>query len=323
MEIPILDFGRYQSADSRASLADEIVHTLETVGFLYLKNHGIPSQQIDQADAAAVEYFGQELSVKKQFPRPSVMTENPGTGYCEIGTERLYESSVKEVKETFDFILSDLPEGKAKSAKVLIGPLTNLFNSCAKLTLELFHCIALGLKLPNENYFEDKHRRMGGRDANSTALRVLHYPPFDSAQNEENATRLGAHTDWCSMTILFQRGVGGLEVETADNKFIPAPPIAETVLVNIGDILQFWTCSRLKATTHRVRAVDSEQNSKVRRSIAFFAEPDFDAVVESLDPRYYFKPEPAGEYILNRFRHAYHYQERRDFGFMKPQYVSD
>lgn len=44
--------------------------------------------QIDKADEAAVEYFGQELSVKKQFPRPSVMTENPGTGYCEIGTER-------------------------------------------------------------------------------------------------------------------------------------------------------------------------------------------------------------------------------------------
>ncbi|GAU99876.1 hypothetical protein RvY_10814 [Ramazzottius varieornatus] len=323
MEIPILDFSLYESPESRTLLADQVVHTLETVGFLYLKNHGVPAEQIDKADGAAVKYFDQETSVKKQFSRPSVMTENPGSGYCEIGIERLYQSGVKEVKETFDFIPSDLPEGKAESATVLIEPLTNLFNSCAELARKLFHCIALGLKLANERYLEDKHKGMGNRNVNSTTLRVLHYPPFDSAQYGETATRLGEHTDWCSMAILFQRDVGGLEVETAGNKFVPAPPIPGTVLVNIGDILQFWTCGRLRATTHRVRAVDSEQNTKVRRSIGFFANPDFDAVVESLDPRYYFHPEPTGEYTLNRFRNAYHYQERQDFGFMKPQRVSE
>src|SRR5690349_755271 len=51
-----------------------------------------------------------------------------------------------------------------------------------------------------------------------------------------------------TLTVLFQDDVGGLEVETADGKFIPAVPIEGTVVINIGDLMQRWTSDVLRST---------------------------------------------------------------------------
>ena len=79
-------------------------------------------------------------------------------------------------------------------------------------------------------------------------MRVLHYPAFDASQYGTNITRLGAHTDYGMVTILFQCDIGGLEVETQEHTFVPVPVIPDTVLINTGDLLQLWTSGRLKAT---------------------------------------------------------------------------
>ena len=44
--------------------------------------------QITKVNDAAKAYFGQDISIKNQFPRPNVQVENPGSGYSEIGLER-------------------------------------------------------------------------------------------------------------------------------------------------------------------------------------------------------------------------------------------
>jgi len=76
------------------------------------------------------------------------------------------------------------------------------------------------------------------------------------------------------MTLLFQDDVGGLEIKLNDGSYIKADPIDETVLVNIADLLQFWTNGVLKSTPHRISTpTDTKQRSSVRRSIAFFVHP--------------------------------------------------
>ena len=54
------------------------------------------------------------------------------------------------------------------------------------------------------------------------------------------------------MTLLFQDMVGGLEVQDSEGNFVPASPVPETVVVNIGDLLQRWSNDVLKSTIHRV-----------------------------------------------------------------------
>jgi isopenicillin N synthase-like dioxygenase len=54
------------------------------------------------------------------------------------------------------------------------------------------------------------------------------------------------------LTILGQDDVGGLEVLTKDGQWIAAPPIPGTFVVNIGDMLETWTCGTYSthARTH-------------------------------------------------------------------------
>lgn len=52
-----------------------------------------------------------------------------------------------------------------------------------------------------------------------------------------------AHTDWSSMTMLFQDDCGGLEIEdpNVSGRFLPAEPIKGALVVNVGDLLMRWS----------------------------------------------------------------------------------
>ena len=108
--------------------------------------------------------------------------------------------------------------------------------------------------------------------------------------------RAGAHSDYGmrqysakkitltkysgSLTLLFQRASQpGLEVFTSESSWSPVnvyPPGTEDdpfppVLVNIGDLMHFWTKGLLKSTVHRV--VFPQGESADRYSIAYFCHP--------------------------------------------------
>lgn len=75
------------------------------------------------------------------------------------------------------------------------------------LGLDILRCIATGLGLP-ENYFASYHE-----DADNL-FRLIRYPPVERAAMLAGTTaRTTPHTDYGSITILFQDNVGGLEVE--------------------------------------------------------------------------------------------------------------
>ena len=86
--------------------------------------------------------------------------------------------------------------------------------------------------------------------------------------------------DISSLTLLFRRpGDTGLEILTPAFTWSPVPPYPKgseaspfpPILVNVGDLLQFWTRGVLKSTVHRV--VFPEGHSRDRYSIAFFSHP--------------------------------------------------
>jgi len=92
--------------------------------------------------------------------------------------------------------------------------------------------------------------------------------------------RAGAHSDYGSLTLLFQRpGQPGLEIldPTSTWSSVPIyPPGTESddyppILVNIGDLMEFWTIGLLKSTVHRVVFPRGEAND--RYSIAYFCHP--------------------------------------------------
>ena len=76
------------------------------------------------------------------------------------------------------------------------------------------------------------------KDMNS--LRILHYPP---QRPDEDGVHLGAraHTDTNAFTILAQDHNGGLEIRNRDNEWVAVPAIADTFVVNVGEVLKVWS----------------------------------------------------------------------------------
>jgi isopenicillin N synthase-like dioxygenase len=82
----------------------------------------------------------------------------------------------------------------------------------------------------------------------------LHYPPVEAASVASAAVaRMPAHTDWGSVTMLFQDDCGGLEVENPHKpgQFITATPIKNALVMNVGDLLMRWSNGTLDQSSSR------------------------------------------------------------------------
>jgi isopenicillin N synthase-like dioxygenase len=88
----------------------------------------------------------------------------------------------------------------------------------------------------------------------------------------------GAHTDYGSVTLLLTDDAGGLEVRRRDGVWIQAPPIPNTFVCNIGDCLMRWSNDIYVSTPHRVVSPPGRD----RYSVAFFLDPNPDALIECL-----------------------------------------
>lgn len=145
----------------------------------------------------------------------------------------------------------------------------------------LLRCIAAGLDVVDEgdgdaDFFVRLH------DEDNDALRLLRYPPG----NAGTGNRCKEHSDYGTLTLLLNDGVGGLEAHV-DGEWKAVPYEPGCVVVNIGSLLSEWTGQELKATLHRVAGPASrgsatsrealmEAVSVPRVSIAYFSDPNGD-----------------------------------------------
>lgn len=164
-------------------------------------------------------------------------------------------------------------------------------DACHELCLKLFERFAEALDI-DRHWFTARHDRNKG--ASGTVLRLLYYPKVETIKSGVDI-RAGAHSDFGSVTLLFQLpGQPGLEIRTPSGDWAAVPvdphpakpsdgssaprPTVLPILVNIGDLLEDWTGGLLKSTVHRVIFPDG--TSEDRYSIAYFCQPLDDARLE-------------------------------------------
>jgi len=159
-------------------------------------------------------------------------------------------------------------------------------NYCHDLCVKILKLFAIGLKVDEkeggEHWLSSRH---DPRKPSGCTLRLLHYPsiPEDADYQPDVDIRAGAHSDYGSITLLFQRpSQPGLEILTSDEDWAPVsvnPPGTEEdasppILVNIGDLLSYWTNGLLKSTVHRVIfPKDAPRGGEDRYSMAYFCHP--------------------------------------------------
>merc|ERR1712004_347398 len=83
-------------------------------------------------------------------------------------------------------------------------------------------------------------------------MRGFIYPEYDS-QTNDTLWGVQEHSDYGGLTFLYQDQAGGLEARNPMNgKWLEIPPLKNTFVVNIGDMLEKWTHGAFVATPHRV-----------------------------------------------------------------------
>lgn len=89
--------------------------------------------------------------------------------------------------------------------------------------------------------------------------------------------------------------MGGLEVLSAEGKWLPAPYIPNSIVVNVGDLMSMVSGGRFRATQHRVKSSGSE-----RYSVPFFYEPGVDCVVKPVGKEKDQEGVIYGEHVLKK-----------------------
>lgn len=319
-EIPVIDVSaislnvpEYNVQDrGYQDVGDKLCAALASCGFAYLKNHGIDSQTVKECMTQAKEFFSMPQPIKAKYSRGIHEIQ----GYSSRGREVLEDESVVEAKESLD-VANVGRTGRLPDTEVpdLRPALESLACRSSHLARRLLRCLATDLGTDPEEFLANHSDILTGVN-NASAIRLLHYPPLNSVGDNsgKRVTRCGMHTDYGGLTLLFQDASGGLEVQSSSTKngigWVRAAPIEGTIVVNIGDLLQFWSGGRYRATPHRVVADNryGDCNVHSRYSVAVFIHPNHDTKIEPLRGEKTFglnKSDTALKHIQRRFSETY------------------
>ncbi|CAE6454614.1 unnamed protein product [Rhizoctonia solani] len=275
LDIPSIDFSkRPDSKDVSAAMAN--------LGFLFIKNADVPSQDlVRDMFALSKEFFeGESLEEKEKV---SVTVQNRGwigNRQEALDTGGHPKGDLKEAFNLSKFTadgqpMQPLPPTLSKHVKTVSA----FMQSCHELSMRLLECFAQTLQLPND-YFTSRHVYDSQQ---SSILRLLYYPPSNISDDQrQGEIRAGAHSDYGSLTLLFQKSLGGLQLQLPNGKWLDAPVVDDAVLVNIGDLFDFWSGGRYPSTVHRVALPTGPEAGQARYSIAYFLHPTDDVLLSRI-----------------------------------------
>jgi isopenicillin N synthase-like dioxygenase len=306
--IPVVDLAAFTSGDpkSKAEFVQALGKAYEEVGFVAVKNHGIPDDLIADLYKYVQQFFALPGNTKHQYEIPELAGQR---GYTSFGKEHAKGFDAPDLKEFFQFgqtVEDDDPIKKEYPPNVSVNEVPEFsttfykaYRAFEKSGKYLLQAIALYLGL-DEHYFDSKIHN------GNSILRAIHYPPI--TQEPKSAIRAEQHEDINLITLLVGASADGLQILDKQDNWVPVTSLPEQIVVNVGDMLQRLTNNRLKSTTHRVVNPPREMWHTSRYSIPFFLHPKssmrLDSLESCIDEKHPLEYEPitAGEYLDERLR---------------------
>lgn len=308
MAIPVVNLADFTSSDPelKSAFVNQLGKAYEDVGFVAVKNHGIPDDLIADLYKYVQQFFALPIDAKKKYEVPGLAGQR---GYTSFGKEHAKGSDAPDLKEFFQYgqivedndpVKSEYPDNvKVNEVESFNATFEKAYRAFEKSGKSLLQAIALYLGL-NEHYF-DEHIHNG-----NSILRAIHYPPI--TQEPKSAIRAEQHEDINLITLLVGASADGLQILTKQNEWVGVTSLPEQIVVNVGDMLQRLTNNKLKSTTHRVVNPSRDKWHTSRFSIPFFLHPKsemslatLDSCVDASHPKAY-PDATAGEYLDERLR---------------------
>ncbi len=280
--LPILDIKRLEAGpEEKAAFLAELRETARDLGFFYLAGHGIENSLINQVLELSSRFF----ALPEQDKLAIEMVNSPHfRGYNRVGWERT--RGQRDWREQIDIGAerpalptdeglppwsrlqgpNQWPAALPELREIILRYQTEL-NDLADRLVRIF---AAALGQP-ETVFDELFQPNPHQ-----LLKLIHYPGRDATETDQG---VGAHKDSGCITILLQHVQEGLEVEH-DGRWISAPPVPGTFVINVGEMLEVASNGYLRATVHRVTTPPAGID---RLSVGYFHSARLDATVSVLE----------------------------------------
>ncbi|MGQ0842574.1 MAG: isopenicillin N synthase family dioxygenase [Sporichthyaceae bacterium] len=279
MDIPVVDVvGLFGDPDAQRAVATRIGDACRDNGFFYVVGHGVDPALERRLEELSVEFFAQPARDKMAIAMP--LGGPAWRGYFPVGDE--LTSGRPDAKEGVYFgsellasdarVVAGIPLHGANlmpDRPVELGPVVLAWiEAMTSLAHALMRGVALSLDL-EPDWFA---RHYTGDP--TVLFRIFNYPSASPPADGGEQWGVGEHTDYGLLTILKQDDHGGLQVRSGGG-WIEAPPVPDSFVCNIGDMLDRLTGGRYRSTPHRVVASVGYD----RLSWPFFFDPSWDADV--------------------------------------------
>ncbi|KKZ63660.1 hypothetical protein EMCG_02028 [[Emmonsia] crescens] len=250
------------------------------LGFFYLDLRGNDIlAEADQLFGIGEQLFELDLDEKRRY---DFSKKNSFFGYKETGAAAVDTEGNPDRNEFYNVSKDDIlgiseplpaPDILKKSRPLFKSFMTNAHN-----------IVTMVLNLLNENLhlppstLANLHRlhAVGGDQ-----VRIIKAPPQPA---DDRRTSLGQHTDFGSVTVVFNR-LGGLQIlpPGQDAEWCYVRPLPGHAIINLGDAMVKFTNGLLRSNIHRVVSPPGPQAETTRYSLMYFSRPEDDIILKRLE----------------------------------------
>ncbi|KAI8316297.1 hypothetical protein K4K59_000195 [Colletotrichum sp. SAR11_240] len=256
VELIDLDLSKFEHLETRKELAKNLLQAVTQHGFFTISNHGISTKlwdhQMDVANAVMT------LSNGEKRPYEGTPEEDQKGIYVgfkpsgELGTKGGFHKEV----DHYNMLLHDF---ETRPHPQIISP----------FKAEIRHLM--------QTLNDDIHRKLLILVA--MVLEMSYSPRNDADREKSRDLFLPGHADWSTFSILFSQPISALQILDNHNQWKWVRYIPHTLIVNVGEALEFLTGRLFKATIHRVVTPPEDQRQKLRIGILFFTRPNDDKLL--------------------------------------------
>ncbi|KAK1690383.1 2OG-Fe(II) oxygenase superfamily protein [Colletotrichum godetiae] len=288
--IPILDLALAQDPETKPQFLVDLRYALMEVGFLYLKNVGIPDELFKRVIKEGKSFFDIPTEEKLQIEMKNAKSF---LGYSQLSAE--ITAGKIDHREQIDLSTEHpLPGPNDPLYYNLLAPnqwpsesalpgfratFTEYMDRMGQISIAFTSLIAEAIKLPPNafnKYFDANQQHK---------LKIVKYPDLQDLGISEPGIQgqgVGPHKDSMLSSYLLQASHHrGLQVQNVRGEWIDAPPVEGTLVVAIGQGLEALSQGVCVSTTHRVLSPPAGEGA--RFSIPFFQGVRGDADFEDLE----------------------------------------
>ena len=262
-EIPVVDVSTaVGDGGPDAAFSADFTQICHEVGFALVTNHGVSAELTAATFTMMEEFFSLSTEEKKRIDK---RRSAQFRGWEPVGAEMT--DNAPDMREQIDVWTSwpaVAPSADEPVYQRLLGPnqwmpdellaghealSLQWIEALAGLADGLMSALSIGLGLG-----ADHLRNLFGEQPMSLA-KFIHYPATPAG-----GAGVNPHHDAGFLTVLAPGSTPGLQVQNPDGAWIDVPVIPDTLVINLGEILQTMTGNYLVATPHRV-ITESERYS--------------------------------------------------------------